>query len=281
MVRPVVALLHLLGARAEGQGQHLVAEADAEDRRAGLHQPADLGDGVEARRGRVARSVGQHDPVRPVGQDLLGGGRGGNDGDAGADRGEGAQDVPLHAEVHDHDMVAVLGRPGVALGPAIEAFLPGEGLPAGRVLGQVQADESRPLRRLAAQGVEVEPALGVVGDDGVGHALLADPPGQGAGVHPRQADHAAAGHPGAEVGFGAPVGGGRRGVPEDGAPGGGGGVPGHLLEVLGIDPDIAHVGKCEGDDLGHVGGIGEDLLVTGHGGVEADLAHSRAGGAAA
>ena len=31
-------------------------------------------------------------------------------------------------------------------------------------------------------------------------------------------------------------------------------------------------GKREGDDLPGIGGIGQDLLIAGHGGVEADLA---------
>ena len=40
-----------------------------------------------------------------------------------------------------------------------------------------------------------------------------------------------------------------------------------------VRADIADVREGEGDDLGHVGGVGQDLLVAGHGGVEADLAH--------
>ena len=44
------------------------------------------------------------------------------------------------------------------------------------------------------------------------------------------------------------------------------------LDVLVVDADIADVREGEGDDLPGVGGIGEDLLVAGHGGVEADLA---------
>ena len=47
----------------------------------------------------------------------------------------------------------------------------------------------------------------------------------------------------------------------------------HLLQVLGVRADVADVREGEGHDLGHVGGVGQDLLVAGHGGVEADLAH--------
>ena len=37
----------------------------------------------------------------------------------------------------------------------------------------------------------------------------------------------------------------------------------------------------EGDDLAGIGGIGQDFLIAGHGGVEADLAHRLAFGAEA
>jgi hypothetical protein len=96
-----------------------------------------------------------------------------------------------------------------------------------------------------------------VGDDRVRHAPLADGQGQGAGVDPGQGDHAAALQPAVQVGVGA---------------GGGGRALAELLDVLDVDPDIADVREGEGDDLGHVGGVGEDLLIAAHGGVETDLA---------
>jgi hypothetical protein len=48
------------------------------------------------------------------------------------------------------------------------------------------------------------------------------------------------------------------------------------LDVLVIRADVADVRKRERDDLTRIGGIGEDLLVAGHCGVEADLADSMA-----
>ena len=44
------------------------------------------------------------------------------------------------------------------------------------------------------------------------------------------------------------------------------------LDVLGVDAVVADQRVGHRDDLAAVGGIGEDLLVAGHGGVEADLA---------
>ena len=53
------------------------------------------------------------------------------------------------------------------------------------------------------------------------------------------------------------------------------------LVVLGVHPDVADVREGEGDDLPGIGGIGHDLLVAGHRGVEAELAHRDPGGAEA
>ena len=55
----------------------------------------------------------------------------------------------------------------------------------------------------------------------------------------------------------------------------GGGVDG--FDVLVVDADDSDMREGEGDDLGGVGGVGEDFLVAGHRRVEADLADRRAG----
>ena len=52
------------------------------------------------------------------------------------------------------------------------------------------------------------------------------------------------------------------------------------LDVLLVGADIADMREREGDDLARIGGIGEDLLVAGHRGVEAHLADRVAGRAA-
>ena len=119
--------------------------------------------------------------------------------------------------------------------------------------------------------------LAVVDDDGVGHALRPDQRGQRAGVDAGDADDAACPQPLVEVSRGAVI---RRlgdvGLQNAAADAGGGGeVDG--LDVLVIDADIADMGKGEGDDLAGIGGVGEDLLVAGHGGIEADLADGLAG----
>jgi hypothetical protein len=55
----------------------------------------------------------------------------------------------------------------------------------------------------------------------------------------------------------------------------------HGLDVVLVGADIADMGEGEGDDLSGIGGIGENFLVAGHGGVEAHLAHGMAAGAEA
>ncbi len=55
----------------------------------------------------------------------------------------------------------------------------------------------------------------------------------------------------------------------------------HRLDVLVVGADIADMREGEGDELPGIGGIGEDLLVAGHRGVETDLAHRVAFGAEA
>ena len=53
------------------------------------------------------------------------------------------------------------------------------------------------------------------------------------------------------------------------------------LDVLLVGADVADMREGEGDDLSRIGGIGQDLLVAGHRGVEAHLADRMAGGAEA
>ncbi|MND98458.1 hypothetical protein D3C80_908100 [compost metagenome] len=279
MVGAVVALLHLDRLGAERDGQHLVTQADAHQRLAAGDQLLDLGHSVFAGRGRITRTVRQDHAVGIAGQDVLGRGGGRNHGDLGARRGQGAQDVALHAIVHDHDILVGRFHARIAGGPFPHALVPVEGLQGRGVLGQVQADQAGPGLGLGHQGLQVELAVRVVGDDGVGRALVTDDLGQGAGVHARQADHAAALHPGVQISTRAPVGRIGGDVAEDGAARRGARAVADLLHVLDVDADIADVGEGEGQDLAHVGGVGQDFLIARHGGVEDHLAEGRADGA--
>ena len=63
MVAAAMPELQLVGLRAERQGHQLVAQTDAEHRHAGVHQLANVVDGVGHRR-RIAGAVAQEDAVR-------------------------------------------------------------------------------------------------------------------------------------------------------------------------------------------------------------------------
>ena len=55
----------------------------------------------------------------------------------------------------------------------------------------------------------------------------------------------------------------------------------HRFDVLVVGADVADMREGEGDELPGIGGIGEDLLIAGHRGVEADFADGLAFGAEA
>ena len=50
------------------------------------------------------------------------------------------------------------------------------------------------------------------------------------------------------------------------------------FDIFGADAVVADLDGGHGDDLGKVGGVGEDLLVTGHTGIEAGLSGFGGGG---
>ncbi len=121
MVRAVMALMHLHRLAAEREAEHLVAEADAEGRRAGVDHLPDHRHRVFAGRRRIARAVRQEHAVRLHRQDVFGRRRRRHDRHLAGGLGEQAQDVALDAVVDRDDMeFAVLLR-GRSLRPASTA----------------------------------------------------------------------------------------------------------------------------------------------------------------
>ena len=228
--------------------------------------------GVLAGRRRIAGTVGEKHAVGIERGDVLGAGLRRHHRHLAADAGEQAQDVALDAVV-DRDHVELrLVHPAVALAPLPRRLVPGKALAARHHRHEVHADQARPLARFFLQRVEVELAAGVVRDHGVGHALLADERGERAGVEAGQPDDAARLQPLVEMAGGAEV---RRlgdvGAHDDAARAR---RRRHVdgLDVFVVGADVADMREGEGDDLPGIGRIGEDFLIAGHRGVEADLA---------
>ena len=120
-----------------------------------------------------------------------------------------------------------------------------------------------------------------MGDHRVGHALLADEGGQRAGVDAGEPDDAAAFQPLVEMPRGAVIRRRRDGAVQHDAARAGRRRKVDGLDVVLVGADIADMREGEGDDLAGIGRIGEDFLVAGHRGIEADLADGMAGGAKA
>lgn len=103
-----VAVFEFYGAGAAGEGEELVAEADAHDGDlGGFHEALEVVDGVLAV-GGVPGPVGDEDAVEVVG-DLVDGVVVGEAGDACAAADEGAEDVFFDAAVDDGDVGGAAG----------------------------------------------------------------------------------------------------------------------------------------------------------------------------
>jgi hypothetical protein len=72
MIGAVVALMHLARLAADGEAEHLVAEADAEHRQARRDQLLDLRHRVFAGRRGIAGTVGEEHAVWLARQDVFG-----------------------------------------------------------------------------------------------------------------------------------------------------------------------------------------------------------------
>ena len=151
MVRAVMALLHLHGAAAERDAEHLVAEADAEQRHLLVEHFANHRHGVLAGGGRVARAVGEEHAVGLPRQDVFRGRRRRQHREPAAGLGEQPQDVALGAVVDGDDMIFRRRLAAEAHAPFPRRLVPAVGLRLGDFLGEVHALESRPGRRLGRQ----------------------------------------------------------------------------------------------------------------------------------
>ena len=87
----------------------------------------------------------------------------------------------------------------IALVPDPAHLVPGVALARGHVGHEIHADETGPRLRFGLELVDVELARGLVRDDAVRHALLANARGQRARIDARDADDAAGLQPRVEM----------------------------------------------------------------------------------
>src|SRR6516162_2855619 len=262
---------HLAGPAAKRQSQQLVAEADAENRLTPIQQVAQHRHRVSTGRGWVTWTVRQKDAVRAMADDLFRRGGSGNYGDPAAMCGEHPQDVALDSVVDRYDAIAGTLSETITALSIPHSFAPLVGLAAGHFFGQVHPFKTRPYASPCLEGRHIDPSLGIVRDDTIGRSEIANTHRQLPGIDPRDPDETVAFEPNVErLGCAIARRFGHRYSQDQSSRCSGGG-----FDILLIRAHIANMGKGEGDDLSGIGRVGQDLLISGDGGVEADFTRRR------
>ena len=239
-----------------------MAEADAEHRQIRLDQRADHRYRIDAGGGGIAGAVRQEHAVGLERQDVLGARRRRHHRDLAAAARQLPQDIALDAVIDGDDVEPVGGAPAIALAEHPGRLVPVIALAGGDVGHKIHAFEARPgggrgpagrLRRSGPSGACAMTALGMPRSRIRAVSARVSMPAMpmmlrrfsqasrwpsarqfdGSVMSARRTQPAHAGRA-REIG---------------------------RLDVLVIGPDIADVGKGEGDDLAGIGGIGEDLLI--------------------
>jgi len=117
-----------------------------------------------------------------VGQNLSGGGGGGQYGHIAACRSKATQDVAFGTKIHSDNFEFGAFKTAVAIGPGPTHFVPAVGLCAGHFFSQIQPFEARKGPRLGNQSVGIEIPVRVMGQRRMGGTLLTNGTGQAAGV---------------------------------------------------------------------------------------------------
>mmetsp|Transcript_19017 Transcript_19017/g.33889 ORF Transcript_19017/g.33889 Transcript_19017/m.33889 type:complete len:366 (+) Transcript_19017:525-1622(+) len=232
---------------------------------------------VGHRRG-VTGAIAEEDAVGVHRQHLRGGRGGGHHGHFAPKGRQATEDVGLDAKVVRHDLellaLATLGPAGLGLEHeaglplGVGGFSPLVRFLAGHLRNEVLAHDG-PLLGL---GDQVGGGGGEVGgDDTVEAAGVAQAAGDLAGVYSRDARHTLLLQVCIQGGLRPVVGDHERVVTDHNA----GEVHRVGLHVLVVDAGVADVGVGEGNELALVGGVGQDLLVAGEGGVEDHLRQLR------
>src|SRR5262249_33157071 len=142
VVRAVMALMHLARGAAEREAKHLMAETDAEQGQARVHELPDLRHGIDSGRRRIAWPVRQEHAVGLPREYILSGCRCRQHRELASGGGELTQDVALEPIIDGDDMKTGLGLPTITFVPTPLGLLPAVALAARHVLGEVEPNHA-------------------------------------------------------------------------------------------------------------------------------------------
>ena len=276
-----MAELELEGLAAERLAEELVAEADAEDGNAGVHERLHLAHDV-VERGGVAGAVAQEDAGGLVLERVGGAGGCGDDLHFETGLPQVARDVVFHPEVERDDgnvrrreRLAEVARVHLRSAPhhielcaLLVVRVPREGGLVRDFLDVVHADEDELFRALHRLGLG---HARLSREKAVQRAAHAELLGERACINALDAGNTVLLKVVAERPIRAPVADDRRQLADDEARG----VRPPRLDVLRVHAVVADERVGHRHDLALVGRVGENLLIPGHRGVETHLATGR------
>ena len=198
------------------------------------------------------------------------GDRAGQHGDATAQIVQVPSDIPLHAIVERHGVRLAAARRGMFAMRGHPGQLVQMLAPVPRLLGHDFADQIASDQPGAGLGFGNQAfVVQVMGrQQALERASLANPPHQRAGIDSRDAHDAAGGQVVVQPAIRAEIAGHAAEVANHEA----GQVGTAALDVFDIDPVVADFRIRHGDDLTAIAGVGQNLLIPGHRGIEANLA---------
>lgn len=277
LVAAAVPEFELKGFCAEGVGNDLVAEADAEGRIM-LNEFFDGGVGV-GDGGGVAGAVGKEESLGVEFADRFGRGVGGEDVYVEAVLLQATVDGIFSTEVEGRDFETLLRDGGgvdvgTDYGERFAGFLAGGpvvGGGCGDFFNKVNSDESAEIAGFGDGGFIADVFSAETGVEGSGYAEFF---GDGAGVHAFEAGYARFGEVVLNGLMAAPVTGERAHFAYY--------KTAHFgairFNVFGTNAVVADLDGGHRDDLGKIGRVGQDFLVSGHAGVEAGFSGFSGGG---
>lgn len=174
MIGTPMAHVQLIGPRAQGQRQQLMAETDAEHWQPSIQKAPNDGHRVDTGRRGITRTIGKEYAIRGVPQDVGQGCRSGNDSNPTASADEAAQDVLLRTIIDGHHMITRRGQLGGWPANCPWPIRPCVRLLAGNLLSEVHSFQTGPTGRHEGERGDVDRLAGDVDEGAARCAAVAD-----------------------------------------------------------------------------------------------------------